>query len=51
MKAIGWDQAVRAQALGLERHSKINLAYKVRENEHPEFGGLELEIAGFELAE
>jgi single-stranded-DNA-specific exonuclease len=24
----------------------VHLAYKLRENEHPEFGGLELEIAG-----
>jgi single-stranded-DNA-specific exonuclease len=48
--AIGWHLAERAQALGLEQDSIIHLAYKLRENEHPEFGGLELEIVDFELA-
>ena len=31
---------------GLTEGSVVHLAYKLRENEHPEFGGLELEIAG-----
>jgi single-stranded-DNA-specific exonuclease len=26
--------------------SVVHLAYRLRENEHPEYGGLELEIAG-----
>jgi single-stranded-DNA-specific exonuclease len=27
----------------------IDLAYRIRENDHPEYGGLEVEIAGIEL--
>jgi single-stranded-DNA-specific exonuclease len=43
--AIGWHWAERIQAIKLQQDSIIHLAYKLRENEHPEFGGLELEIA------
>ena len=43
--ALGWDWATRVQALGLEQGSVIHLAYKLRQNQHPEYGGLELEIA------
>ena len=43
--ALGWDWAGRVQALGLEQGSVIHLAYKLRENPHPEYGGLELEVA------
>jgi single-stranded-DNA-specific exonuclease len=43
--ALGWDWAARVQALGLEQGSVIHLAYKLRQNQHPEYGGLELEIA------
>jgi single-stranded-DNA-specific exonuclease len=50
MRAIGWDMAARAQSLGLAQGSIIDLAYRVRENLHSEYGGLEVEIAGIELA-
>jgi single-stranded-DNA-specific exonuclease len=43
--ALGWDWGARVQALGLEQGSVVHLAYKLRENTHPEYGGLELEIA------
>ena len=43
--ALGWDWAARVQSLGLEQGSVVHLAYKLRENMHPEYGGLELEIA------
>jgi len=43
--ALGWDWAARVQALGLEPGSVLHIAYKLRENHHPEYGGLELEIA------
>ena len=49
MRAIGWDMATRAQSLGLAQGSLIDLAYRIRENLHPEYGGLEVEIAGIEL--
>ena len=45
LAALGWDWGARVQALGLEQGSVIHLAYKLRENPHPEYGGLELEIA------
>jgi single-stranded-DNA-specific exonuclease len=43
--ALGWDWAARVQALALEQGSVIHIAYKLRQNQHPEYGGLELEIA------
>jgi single-stranded-DNA-specific exonuclease len=43
--ALGWDWATRVQELRLEHGSVVHIAYKLRENMHPEFGGLELEIA------
>lgn len=48
IRAVGWDLAVRAAALGLQEGSLIDLAYRIRENEHPEYGGIEVEIAGME---
>ena len=46
LPAVGWNWAERVQQMQLEESSVVHLAYKLRENEHPEFGGLELEIAG-----
>ena len=50
LRAVGWNMAARTSALSLERGSLVNLAYRIRENQHPEYGGLEAEIAGIELA-
>ena len=50
LRAVGWHMAARAFQLGLEQASLIDLAYRIRENEHPEYGGLEAEIAGIQLA-
>jgi single-stranded-DNA-specific exonuclease len=30
--------------------SLIDLAYRIRENDHPQYGGLEVEIVGIEPA-
>jgi single-stranded-DNA-specific exonuclease len=49
IRAVGWDLVARAAELGLSRGSLIDLAYRIRENDHPEFGGLEVEIAGIKL--
>jgi single-stranded-DNA-specific exonuclease len=49
LRAVGWDQAARATELQLSQGSLIDLAYRIRENEHPDFGGLEVEIAGMRL--
>jgi len=51
MRAVGWNLAARAATLGLRAGSLIDLAYRIRENDHPEFGGLEVEIAGMRLFE
>jgi len=50
IRAIGWDQAARVAALGLTQGSLIDIAYRIRENDHPQYGGLEIEIAGIEPA-
>ena len=50
VRAVGWGLAARVAELGLTQGSLIDLAYRIRENEHPEYGGLEAEIAGMELA-
>ena len=49
LAALGWNWAARVQQMQLEEGSLLDLAYKLRENDHPEFGGLELEIAGLRL--
>jgi single-stranded-DNA-specific exonuclease len=46
LPALGWNWAERLQLMHIDEGSVVHLAYKLRENEHPEFGGLELEIAG-----
>ncbi len=51
IRAVGWDLAGRAAELKLAAGSLIDVAYRIRENDHPEFGGLEVEIAGMEIAE
>ena len=51
VKAIGWNMARRAQELDLDQGSVIDLAYRIRENDHPQYSGLQIEIAGMQLAE
>jgi len=46
IRAVGWNLAERAMELRLEPGSRIDLAYRIRENDHPDFGGLEIEIMG-----
>jgi single-stranded-DNA-specific exonuclease len=48
--AVGWNLAARVREMQLGPDSIIDLAWRLRENDHPEFGGLELEIAGIDLA-
>ncbi|MGB6690428.1 MAG: DHHA1 domain-containing protein, partial [Terracidiphilus sp.] len=48
MRAVGWDLAARAIELGLVQGSIVDVAYRIRENQHPEYRGLEVEIAGIE---
>ncbi len=41
---LGWHWAAKAAEMSLAENSLIDLAYKLKENTHPDFGGLELEI-------
>jgi len=50
-RAVAWNMAQRAAELALVQGSLIDLAYRIRENDHPEFGGLEVEVAGMAAAE
>jgi single-stranded-DNA-specific exonuclease len=49
--ALGWHWAERVAALGIQEDDLLNLAYRLRENEHPEYGGLELEIVDLQRAD
>jgi single-stranded-DNA-specific exonuclease len=51
IRAVGWGLAARALELRLAAGSIIDLAYRIRENDHPQYGGLEVEIAGIRLCE
>jgi single-stranded-DNA-specific exonuclease len=46
IRAVGWNLAERALQLRLVEGSLIDIAYRIRENDHPDFGGLEIEILG-----
>jgi len=50
IRAVGWDLAGRVAELALKAGSLIDVVYRIRENDHPEFGGLEVEIAGIQIA-
>ncbi|MBT9329728.1 single-stranded-DNA-specific exonuclease RecJ [Acidipila sp. 4G-K13] len=42
--ALGWNQAEQIRAMELAEGQILHVAYRLRENEHPEYGGIELEI-------
>jgi single-stranded-DNA-specific exonuclease len=46
MRCVGWDWASRCMDLRLEAGSLVDVAYKVRANDHPQYGGIEIELAG-----
>jgi single-stranded-DNA-specific exonuclease len=50
IRAVGWNLAERAMELRLVQGDAIDLAYRIHENDHPDFGGLEVEILGIEPA-
>jgi single-stranded-DNA-specific exonuclease len=50
VRAVGWDWAARCMDLELCEGSRVDVAYRIRENEHPDFGGIEVEIAGVRKA-
>jgi single-stranded-DNA-specific exonuclease len=48
IRAVGWNLAARAVELGLTRGSSIDVAYRIRQNPDPDYGGLEIEIQGMQ---
>jgi len=50
VKAVGWNLAHRAKELSLEQGSVVDVAYRIRENDHPKYGGLQIELAGVRLS-
>jgi single-stranded-DNA-specific exonuclease len=48
--ALAWRWADRIAALGVSEGSRVDIAYRLRHNDHPEFGGVELEIEDLRLA-
>jgi single-stranded-DNA-specific exonuclease len=50
IRAVGWNLAERAMELRLTEGSRVDLAYRIRENDHPDFGGLEIEILGLQAS-
>lgn len=54
LSALGWtrttDWSSRCAELGLGKGSKIDVAYRVRKNDHPQFGGVELELCDINVA-
>jgi single-stranded-DNA-specific exonuclease len=50
IRAVGWGLADLASSLGLAKGSVIDIAYRIRENDHPDFGGLEIEILDIQPA-
>jgi single-stranded-DNA-specific exonuclease len=51
INTVGWNLSRRAQQLNLQPGSVIDLAYCIRENDHPQYGGLQIEIAGIKLVQ
>jgi single-stranded-DNA-specific exonuclease len=51
LDAMAWRMAERLQQTPLDGQSRIDLAYQIVENTHPDFGGLELHVCDFELSE
>lgn len=49
--ALAWNWAERITAMGLVAEDAVEAAYRLRENEHPEYGGLELEIIDLRRAD
>jgi single-stranded-DNA-specific exonuclease len=49
-EAIGWRMAERAQAEALQIGDRLDVAFTVGFNFHPDFGGLELTLEDFKRA-
>ena len=47
IRCVGWDWAERCLNMGLTAGTQVDVAYRIRENDHPEYGGLELTLCDF----
>lgn len=50
IRCVGWDWAGRCMEMQLTLGSLVDVAYKIRVNDHPDYGGIEIEIAGIRPA-
>jgi single-stranded-DNA-specific exonuclease len=48
--ALGWHMAERCQQTGLLPGDQLDIAFTIDNNEHPEYGGLELSLRDFTVA-
>jgi single-stranded-DNA-specific exonuclease len=46
-EAVGWRMAERLESEGLQPGERLDLAFKITMNHHPEYGGLELALEDF----
>jgi single-stranded-DNA-specific exonuclease len=51
MRCVGWDWAERCLNMQLAAGSLVDVAYRIRENDHPQYGGVEIEAVGIRPAE
>ena len=49
LSALGWHMAERLQQSPLLAGDVIDIAFTIGHNDHPDFGGLEIEIAGMQF--
>jgi single-stranded-DNA-specific exonuclease len=49
--ALAWRWAERIAALAVSSDTRLDIAYRLRHNDHPEYGGIELEIEDLRLSE
>jgi single-stranded-DNA-specific exonuclease len=51
MRCVGWDWAERCLNMQLAAGSMVDVAYRIRDNDHPQYGGVEIEAVGIRPAE
>jgi single-stranded-DNA-specific exonuclease len=53
-QALGWGRGTnwsdQVRQMGLGQGTRVDVAFRVRRNLHPDFGGLELEIVALRIA-
>ncbi len=49
--AVGWNLASTIEALAVTTGQRLDIVYRLSVNEHPEFGGLELELSDLRLSD